>query len=207
VFSGEDMALSQIWKFVEESIDQKKQWGRIDLIGGEPTLYKKLDQVFGFMDVYRQKYPRTKFRFSTNGIGKNNAEILSKIPDWIQVRNSAKEGKAQGHDAYHIAPVDCGEKDVRACSIPWRCGIGLTKYGYFPCGAGASLAKVFGMDIGIKSLAEVTPTAIKAQLFEVCKYCGHSNTKSRRPAKNEEELSPSWEDAVKNYKEGVLEVY
>jgi hypothetical protein len=51
--------------------------------------------------------------------------------------------------------------------------MGLTRYGYYPCGAGASLDRIFGFDIGIKQLAEVTPERLVEQLRRLCGRCGH----------------------------------
>jgi len=195
---GPDMELYQIWNFVDASMQNDLKWSRIDIIGGEPTLYKDLSTVFEFIKIYKDKYPKCKIRFSTNGHGEAVNEIIKTIPGWVGVRNSAKTSKIQPHDAYRIAPVDIDQNTIKACSVPWRCGIALTRYGYFPCGAGASLAKVFGFDIGIKDIKNVTPANIKRQMLQLCKYCGHSNSSTKKIADGNE-MSDSWKTAVDNY--------
>ena len=197
--AGIDMSIPQIWSFVEQSLSLKRQWKRIDIIGGEPTLHKDLKVIFDLVKIYKNKYPRCKVRLSSNGHGQHVENVLKTVPEWVIVRNSSKEDKNQPHDAYRCAPVDMGEVDVYACSVPWRCGIGLTKHGYFPCGAGASLAKVFGLDIGIKNLVDVTPESLKKQMVKLCKYCGHSSCNSRKTVANDNEMSDSWKNAVKYY--------
>ncbi len=204
---AQDMSIAQVWKFVEESLALKKAWDRIDIIGGEPTLHPKLAAIFEVIKIYKNQYPHCKIRFSTNGLGEKVAEGLAVVPaEWVKIRNSGKEGKDQPHDAYRYAPVDAGCKDIRACSIPWRCGLGLTVNGYFPCGAGASLARTFGIDIGIKRLSDVTPDAIKKQMIKLCKYCGHSNCATRKAA-GDNGCSASWERAIKNYKPENTSIY
>lgn len=192
---GPDMKINQVWKFVEWSLDKKHKWNRIDIIGGEPTLHKDLKTIFEMVKIYKNRYPRCKIRFSTNGHGAE--EVVSNIPEWVHIRNSEKNGKAQQHTAYRCSPVDLGETVIKSCSVPWRCGLGFTRYGIFPCGAGASLARVFGFDIGIKNFNDINAANIKKQMLTLCKYCGHSG--SVRKIADGNEMTDSWKNAVKNY--------
>lgn len=201
--AGEDMAIAQVWKFVEEHIKQERQLNRIDIIGGEPTLHPKLNQVFDLIKIYKNKYPKTKIRFSTNGLGDKVNEALKNIPAWISVRNSSKEGKEAGHTSYRNAPIDNGVTDFKACSVPWRCGIALTRHGYFPCGAGAAVARAFGLDIGLKSLKEVNPATIKKQMIQLCKYCGHSNSIPQDKS-TDNSCSVSWKNAIEKYNDKAM---
>lgn len=192
----EFMSVAQVWKFVEESIDLGHKWSRIDIIGGEPTLHPKLDIIFELIKIYKNKFPRCAVRFSTNGLGEKTKQVLKTIPDWVVVRNSNKNSKHNSFEAYNSAPVDNGEKEVKACSIPWRCGLGLTPNGYFLCGAGASLAKVFGFDVGVLNLKDLNIDVLKKQRRLLCKYCGHGNYKSKHNVTTQE-TSKSWEQAFK----------
>lgn len=205
--AAQDFQIDKIWKFIDESLNLNKEWRRIDIIGGEPTLHKKLSTIIELVGIYHNKYPRTQIRFSTNGLAENNSEILSKLPEWVCVRNSSKESKEQdSHTIYHDAPADHNISGVKSCSVPWRCGLGLTVNGYFPCGAGASIARAFGIDIGIKSLDEVTPQAIKRQMLQLCRYCGHSNSIEHKPAVDNY-CSESWKKAVESYKPELMSIY
>jgi len=197
--SKEYMGIEHIWKFVEESLKLNKKWTRIDILGGEPTLYPHLPQLWSFLKLYKLKNPDCQVRFSTNGINKID------VPDWVKVRNSKKTGRDQKHTAFNSAPVDHGE-DVKSCSVPWRCGTSLSRHGYFLCGAGAAIARVFGIDIGIKNLRDVTSDALRGQIDELCKYCGHSQVESRHMAKGQE-ISYSWKKALKSYKKVRLGEY
>ncbi|MFW6247186.1 MAG: radical SAM protein [bacterium] len=203
------MSVNQILKFVVESINQNHFWERIDIIGGEPCYHPNLKEIFDVMKIYKNKYPKCKVRFSTNGFGPKVNEILKTIPDWVVVRNSNKKSaKQKGFDAYNSAPIDNGEKKVRYCSIPWRCGLALTRYGYFSCGAGASLCEVFGKNIGVKNLKDFNVDVVKKQLKEICMYCGHSNCKSKHLI-NGNEISESWRKAIDNYSDNLnnMDIY
>lgn len=198
--SKEYMGIEHIWKFVDESLTLGKEWKRIDVLGGEPTMYPHLPQLWSFLKLYKLRHPDCRIRFSTNGINK------VEVPDWVDVRNSNKKTRKQNHTAFNSAPVDNGEEEIKCCSVPWRCGMALTRYGYFLCGAGASIARVFGLDIGIKYLIEVNSDVILAQTKDLCKYCGHSQVQSRNISK-EQKISPSWKKAIKGYREVSLSEY
>ena len=195
----EFIPLDKIKEFVNDSIRFKKKWKRIDIIGGEPTFYPQFKEMFEEIKVYKDFNPKCKIRFSTNGLGNTVNEKLKEIPKWVVVRNSMKTSKKQSFTSYNSAPVDNGETEVKACSIPWRCGIALTPNGYFLCGAGASLARVFKMDIGVQKLEDVTPETLLKQMPSLCKYCGHSNCPSKHTT-DVEEISESWKKALEDLK-------
>jgi hypothetical protein len=199
--SKEYMGLEQIFKFIEESLLLNKKWHRIDILGGEPTLYPYFEQLWVILKLYHDKYPRTIIRFSTNGLQKYE------VPKWVRVRNSVKQHRLQDdHVAINSAPIDNGETEIKCCSVPWRCGIALTSYGYFLCGAGASIARVFGLDIGIKYLRDVNSETMLKQMDALCKLCGHSEVASKH-IPIEQETSVSWQEAIKTYKDKVLSEY
>jgi len=197
--SKENISLSQIKSLVDESINFEWKWNRIDIIGGEPTLHPELTEIIEEIKRYKLFYNRCKVRLSTNGLGSFG---LSSIPKWIRVRNSSKNNVVQNHSSYNLAPLDYNIYDSENCDIPWRCGIGFSRYGYFLCGAGAGLSRVYGFDIGIKTLKEVTFENLISQRMILCGFCGHSMTTVRKRIK-EEEKSSSWEEAYEKYQKNV----
>ena len=201
--SDERMSVQQVAQFVAESIELKHAWRRIDIIGGEPTMHPDLMQIIDLMKLYITYYPNCRIRLSTNGIGEACKNTLARLPKFVDIRNSEKTSKSNAFDAYNSAPIDNGEKESKSCSIPWRCGLGLTRYGYFPCGAGASLCRVFGFDIGAKSLKEFNMDKFESQIKDICKYCGHSNVDSKHISVTQE-MSPSWKTAVSTFKDKKL---
>jgi len=63
------------------------------------------------------------------------------------------------------------------CAIygPHGCGVGLTRYGFFLDGAGATVARVAGHDVGVMHLRDVTPANMLKQAAVLCRICGHWN--------------------------------
>jgi hypothetical protein len=195
--SDEHMTRRQVQEFVEQSLDLGWEWGRIDIIGGEPTLHPHLPEICDIIGRYKEKVPSCKVRLSSNGTGDKVKAVLKEVPSWVQVRNSQKEKGKPSFDAAQDAPCDNGITHARACSIPWRCGIGLSRYGYFPCGAGASIARVFGLPFGIKHLSEVTPEALRDQTQKLCNFCGHS--RSCATSVQQQVISETWRKALDRY--------
>ena len=189
--SAERMTLEQVQRFVAESISSGKTWARIDILGGEPTLHPDLLPI---LDAVRPVARRV--RLTTNGTGDRVKGVIATLPEWVQVRNSSGEKSAPNFEAYNLAPIDYGFPAAKACSIPWRCGLALTRHGYFLCGAGAAVNRVFGLDVGIQSLPTLNVDALKQQAEALCKYCGHSRSTGKQTTM--QETSPAWEAAVKN---------
>jgi hypothetical protein len=216
--SGELMTIAQLRRFVDESIACDWRWERITLLGGEPTLHPDFAEVLGAVERYRRASPRTVFRMYSNGYGSRVQEVLARMPPWLEVMNTRKTREPPLFSAYNVAPLDLaeyeGEDFTKGCAITTWCGLGLTRYGYYPCGAGASLDRVFGFDIGIKRLIDVTPARLKEQLKQLCARCGHyrdfdqkvefvkfGDKSALRDWTKEARISPTWADAYERYRE------
>lgn len=202
--SNECMSLEQIEKFVNESIELNWDWKWITLIGGEPTLHPQLFDTFKILNSYKDTNPDCTIEITTNGYGQFVNEVLSKLPDWVYVRNSQKKSGKHKFSSYNIAPVDLKEyvntDFTKGCWITGSCGIGLTRYGYYPCGAGASVDRIFGFNIGQKNLSSVNDAILREQLKLLCKYCGHYKINYDAKKITKEKMSVSWRKAYKEYK-------
>lgn len=210
--SREHMSLEQIEKFVNESLELNWRWERITLIGGEPTMHPQLFGLLKIIKQYKDVNPDCIIEIATNGYGKYVNDIISKLPEWISVRNSKKESNSQEFSSYNIAPIDLKEfknaNFARGCWVTESCGIGLTRYGYYPCGAGASIDRVFGFNVGRKNLSSVNDRILREQLKLLCRYCGHfkENYKNKTKRITEEETTISWRQAYERYKKGRPEL-
>jgi len=205
--TNELMSVKQIEKFINESIDLKWNWKNIRILGGEPTLHPQLFEILKVLKKYKEFYPRSNIQIVTNGFGKKVNEILRKLPLWLNIENTAKKSSRQTFGSYNVAPIDLDKYKnsdfTRACNVTEACGVGLTRYGYYICGAGASLDRVFGFDIGIKKLSLLEDSRLKKQRRILCEYCGHykdKNMKKGRDWISEEKMSPSWIKAYRKYK-------
>jgi len=168
--SDERMSLSQIKLFLDETIANQRQWEYIAILGGEPTLHP---QFWKILDEFKKHNIRAEI--ITNGHGEIVNRALNQLPDdWFSVCNTKKQSPYQNFIYYNLAPIDFGIKKIQPCWILKSCGYGLTRCGYYPCGAGASIDRVFGFDIGLKSLKDLNSTNTAKQLKILCKYCGHS---------------------------------
>lgn len=199
------MTIDQISSFTRDVIKNGWWFDRVDIIGGEPTLHPNFFDVINEMSQLR-KYlnnRKCKFRLSTNGVSDYTKDVLSKVPDWIKIRNSNKKDGQGKFDSYNKAPIDFDIENAPVCDIPWRCGFALTPYGYYPCGAGGGLDRVFRFDVGIKDLSSFDIPSVKKQMDILCRYCGHSPTsileRTEKPV-----MSKSWIEAYKNYNSGEI---
>ena len=202
--SNECMSLEQIKKFINESIESNWGWKRIRLMGGEPTLHPQFFEILNIVKRYKDLNPGCDIEISTNGYGRKVNEVLSKLPKWVNVRNSRKDLNINKFTHYNIAPIDLEEYKnadfTKGCWITEVCGLGLNRNGYYPCGAGASVDRVFGFNIGIEKLSLINHSTLKNQLRLLCKYCGHYKKNAKRIT--EEKMSVSWQTAYGKYKRG-----
>ena len=205
--SKECMTVEQIKHFLDESIKANKKWSFIVLIGGEPTLHPDIYEISSLIIDYKLKYsPNTKITVSTNGVGLKTQEVLKNLPEIIHQENSSKTSiKNTQFYTFNVAPVDIEKYNApevdfaRGCSTASTAGSALTRYGYYACGAAASIDRVLGLDIGVKHLKDITEEKFRAQLKLLCGYCGFFKAKED-DIYNLEDMSPVWHKIYDNYK-------
>ncbi|GAX62215.1 Fe-S oxidoreductase [Candidatus Scalindua japonica] len=217
--SLEGMSVEQVRTFISETVALKKKWKWVNLLGGEPTLHPDLIEICQILLDYKHSYsPTTKICLFTNGFKKMVKDTLDKIPDEIIIRNTQKRNIVHDyHFCYNIAPNDLkhfqkNKPDyARGCWITENCGLGMSRYGYYPCGPGASADRIFGWDIGIKKISGVTAKATMKQREILCQYCGlylysfpfmkdkllAEFKEGKRSGK--EVMSDSWKSAYRSY--------
>jgi hypothetical protein len=152
-----DLSLDNLEKFVENNI-----WKYVRLLGGEPLLHPRIDNVFDII-----KKCNSSISVHTNGT------INKIIPDWINIVSSNKTINVQPRfQTFNVAPIDVGitQGFEKGCFIPKQCGMSFSVDGlYYCCGAGATVAREFNLNIGCKDYNEVA-----SQMFDiVCRLCGH----------------------------------
>ena len=199
--SEENMSVAQIKKFVAESIGAGRRWARIRILGGEPTLHPQFFEILEVLIRYKREYsPETVLMVVTNGFGEKVQAVIARLPPEIVLENTKKRSARNMFDSFNVAPVDLPEyKGVdytNACHACSMFAIALTRYGYYPCGAGAGIDRVFGFNIGKKTLPPVTD-GMQDQLSVLCRYCGHF--KHHIQGTDKEQFSPVWQEAYKKY--------
>jgi hypothetical protein len=173
-------------------------------LGGEPALHPQFFEIIDILKIYKDHNPKCYIVLITNGFGPQVKEVISKLPDWVTINNSKKESNTNVFSSFNIAPIDLAAYKnadfARGCSNLQRCGIGLSRYGYYPCGPGASIDRVLGFNIGIKKLPQLTDRRLKAQLKILCPYCGHFKDDYDSEKITDEKISFSWHKAYEKYK-------
>jgi hypothetical protein len=206
------MTLNQIRYFVQESLDVAWEWERIHILGGEPTLHRQFRPVVEALMEYRQYYPKVLLRVISNGMG-----TLADQRDWLEQNKIALNVEAKDgfkppyfHNMWR-APQDVIQIDepLQPCALFGirGCGIGLTKHGYFLCGAGAAIARVASMNIGIMHLKDLTPDDMIVQSRLLCRLCGHHETMAAFPLDTTE--TKFWKNTFEQYCHDTrsLEIY
>jgi hypothetical protein len=201
--SDEEMSIAQIERFVAESKAIQYPWRHFHILGGEPSLHTDFSRVLEILKELRG----VDLEVVTNGYGVAKG-LASRLPHGVRCQDTKKLGTV--HPAFvriDVAMVEHGVGLVKACDHPSVCGLGLSRYGFYPCGPGASIDRVLGLDIGIKSLANLTLEAILEQQKKLCQYCGWSDTRFDFTAPPFGRISPFWRKAYEDYTTKVLTLY
>ena len=218
--SIEHISLDQIQKFIQESIAQKRRWRGILIEGGEPTLHPDLPELVNLLIEYKKMHcPGMHIQVNSNGHDLLADAVLAKIPSEVKVFKSQKQTLHQEHHiAFNMAPSDLAlyknDSFSGGCFLTRRYGMGLTRYGYYPHPICGGIDRVFGFDIGRKTLPSCRDTMID-QFQTLCQYCGHYTTchpkRFPRPKGFIEKgkMSPSWSKAYSDYQKNkpILSLY
>ncbi len=210
--ANEHVTPDQIRRFVTESLDQERLWEKIRIEGGEPTAHPQLFDILGILLEYTRRHsPSATIMLCTNGYGERARQVLARMPPGIVIVDSAKQSRSSdSHCAFNMAPVDHEAYEdgdfSNGCWLPTHYGIGLTRYGYYPHPICGNIDRVFGFDIGRKSLPAGHHLWME-QYRKLCPYCGHYNGYApsgviRNPEHIQErgKMSPAWQEAYRAYK-------
>jgi hypothetical protein len=153
--------------------------------------------------TYRAEHcPDALIELVSNGVGRSYTDAQVKFGTDIRVVNTAKKSKSNSFLSFNIAPQDLAIYSFAdyscGCWVPEFCGINFSPYGYYCCGAGSSIDRVFGFDIGRKSLPEKSDT-LQDQMEVLCRYCIHFKATKRRRI-SAEQISSSWQKVLEKYK-------
>jgi len=134
------MSLEQIDKFCSQVEANGKRLTQVSLIGGEPLLHPQYAEIAKMLhERLRLKRLVREIRLCTNG----DALSTTHPRDLENVRIKVDWSKPH-HRSSVTAPIDTGQA-LRACHVPSHCGICLNVWGYWPCGAGGAIARLFGL--------------------------------------------------------------
>ncbi len=147
------MTVTDITRFVEDSLSRGKLWRRIRVLGGEPTLHPQFEAIVDELMRYKASSPDTIIEIVTNGYGKKVQRTLETLPPAIMIDNSNKEGPVQPtFGPFNDAP--CDDRRYRhasfsnGCTIVEDCGMGLTPMGYYPCAVAGGIDRILREQLG-----------------------------------------------------------
>lgn len=215
--TSEGMTLSQIKFFIEESIQHKKTWNLINLLGGEPTLHPDFLEIVTLLLEYINNHSsNTTLQVTSNGFGdfvQNRLQQLPSHPNLIIDYASFKDSKVTPYfSAFNQAPIDREDSSRqeydKGCWVTSYCGIGLNHMGYYPCSVAGGIDRIFQKNLGKQSLSEVTES-IAELLNEFCRYCGNFSAyesnqgdfipRSEKDTLQKSLISPTWKKQYRKY--------
>ena len=203
-----EISLEQVEVFVSASLESRRHWSRVRLLGGEPTLHKHIREIIQILLDGLGPHG-TRVELATNGYGPKAMKLLAELPDTVSIENSQKTGPLNPH----FRPFNRAPKDQRRyaladysnlCHIPQVCGLGMTPSGFYACAIAGGIDRVAGLDIGRKKLP-APDDDFTDQAEQLCSLCGrfldgHFIPHNFRRPLNGESWSESWSMLYRDYK-------
>ena len=196
------MSLAQVQAFVNESVARGKQWTRVRVLGGEPTLHPDFLDILDVLRSWRNQHaPDALLEVVSNGHGEKVLAMLARVPTDVRVENTGKVSPEQPFLSFNVAPMDRAEYRradfANACAVTSECGIGLTASGYYPCAVAGGIDRVVGLQMGRSTLPNDEDDLID-QLDAFCQRCGGFKRLVEEPVQ-EPVMSASWTAAYEDW--------
>jgi len=206
---GVEIQLEKIQQFVDDSLDKSISWKRIRLLGGEPTLHSKFEDVLYEIGRYKFSHPRCRLEVVTNGYGRKVKRKLLNVPPFFHIENTMKDSDIQPQFySFNVALKDKkGSQKIdftNGCSNIEQCGIGLTPSGYYPCAIAGGIDRVTGWNLGRHEIPAEQDDMLDL-LDEFCSYCGRFESRYFTPPElmansTPGAMSSSWEQIYDEWK-------
>ncbi len=203
------IGLEEISQFVEDSLCQHRSWRKIRILGGEPTLHTELNEILSELHRLKIAQPDLCIQLVTNGYGPRVNTVISKLPDWLSIENSAKTDSIQpDFGPFNLAPVDSWYHKFsdysNGCDIARTCGLGLTPQGYYPCAVAGGIDRVLNQKNGRQRLPS-SDDEMRDLMKSACGLCGrfrdgHYVPPKLRPKILVQQTSMTWKNIYRDWK-------
>lgn len=170
------MEVWQVEVFKDELTRHNAYFGRVRVLGGEPTVHKDFKQIVALLASLVPEHLGA-VEVVSNGSRPNK---LAEVRGLAKIRVSGESQKEAAHVANLLhTPRSLGYSG-RMCNAPWHCGISLNRWGYFPCSSGAGIARLEDWMAPWQRLSLPIPkspgNAVREawpHLQEMCDHCYH----------------------------------
>ena len=211
--SKEEMEPEQLVKFFEECAryPEKAEWNTVAILGGEPTLHSRIFEIAEIVGEYAKKLGFI-WGVVSNKATKKSIEIHREIQERFGAADG--DGGTYPNQKYqpefkpmNIAPIDL-DSYYEKLDCGWDCGIAFNRYGIYPCSPSMAIDRALGLDIGLKSVNDVSKENLTEIHKQTCKYCGFLYTQELFEFKKKKHqegritplVSPFWMDAFEDYR-------
>ena len=165
------MTMAQIHHFIGEVQAANAFFGRIRLVGGEPSLHPRFHEIVRLLhEELLLRGHIVQLEIVTNG---SHPEKIQPVKHLLKVRVSDNNDKNKHHIAnMRWTPHELGYEG-KTCRSPWHCGWSLNYYGFFPCSAGAGVAKLRDWMVEWQRLELPTGGVYETwpELQKLCNFC------------------------------------
>jgi len=206
-WSGENITVEAYRKALVDCKAVGTKLTKLILTGGEPTMHPDFEELADIAMDYKNSFaPDCGVWVSTyhHPVFFERLERAIKKNPGLQIMGLPK-AKPRNHDyAPYVAPIDSPinippDHFYNGCHLNGSlCGMTVDYKGFYCCPVAPAIARVFNLDVAIKNFADVSVDSLVAQYDTVCRLCG-CYTMAR--AHGKEPISPSWERALKEYKQ------
>lgn len=133
-----DVTSEQVNRFCDEVIAH----GGVDLLtimGGEPTLHPELKSIMSAVVNMKDEGHIKRCQVVTNG------KIITPRMAGMNVVTYPEEAQIRhvNHRCMFVSPRDTGQQ-LKHCPVARDCGVSWGAYGWWPCGAGGAICRLFG---------------------------------------------------------------
>lgn len=167
------MTLEQIWFFIGEMHRENAYFGRIRILGGEPTINPKFPEITKLLhdELVVPGYVGC-LEVITNGT--HPEKLLPVKPLLSRVRTSGESAKQAAHTANLVhSPATLGYHGNQ-CNAPNHCGWSLNFWGFYPCSSGAGLSRFHDWERWQRLSLPVSLKETWPDLIDLCQHCYHA---------------------------------